>query len=213
MAAESRKISIERSRLLRWLQNFAVRHGEPSATLHDQQLALAAPDGAEAMITVPFPPLSESTGSLQQRLVDHVLLDRRVGVILVRRGGFGVGLFDGDRLLGHKTGTGYVQGKTKAGGWSQQRYARRRDNQARQLYQKASAAVSELLLPAVDDLAAVVGGGDRAGVLAALEPAELTPIKELLQPRLLPVPDPRLRVLEEFADQFLGVEIELNELA
>ncbi|HEY9290266.1 MAG TPA: acVLRF1 family peptidyl-tRNA hydrolase [Microlunatus sp.] len=209
-----RKITVERSRLPRWLQNFAVRHGEPSATLHDHQLRLDAPDGAVALITIPFPPLPDlADAALPQRLVDHALIDRTVGVILVRRGGFAVGLFDGPRLIDHKTGSGYVQGKTKAGGWSQQRYARRRDNQARQLYEKASAAVAAVLLPVAGDLAAVVGGGDRAGVLATLEPADLKPIMDLLQPRVLPTQDPRLRVLESFGEQFLTVEIELNDLA
>ena len=57
-----------------------------------------------------------------------------------------------------------MQGKTKAGGWSQQRYARRRANQASQAYAEAADVVAMIILPRIDDLDAVVGGGDRAGV-------------------------------------------------
>ena len=53
-----------------------------------------------------------------------------LGIILVRRGGYAVGLAHGDRLTAHKVGTRYVQSRTAAGGWSQQRFARRRANQA-----------------------------------------------------------------------------------
>ena len=84
-----------------------------------------------------------------------------MGAILIRRGGFAVGIFDGPRLVASKVGSWYVQGKTKAGGWSQQRYARRRANQASQAYAEAADVVAMIILPRIDDLAAVVGGGDR----------------------------------------------------
>ena len=41
-----------------------------------------------------------------------------------------MGVASGDRLTAHKVGTRYVQSRTAAGGWSQQRFARRRANQA-----------------------------------------------------------------------------------
>ena len=60
---------------------------------------------------------------------------------------------------------------------------------------------------------AVFGGGDRAGVLAALEAPVLRPVRDLLAPTIHPTDDPRLRVLEAFPRQFLAVDLELNELA
>ena len=54
-----------------------------------------------------------------------------------------------------------MQGRTKAGGQSQQRFARRRDNQARQAYEAAADHAARILgrvaLP-------VVTGGDHAAV-------------------------------------------------
>lgn len=110
-------------------------------------------------------------------------------------------------------GSAYVQGRTKAGGWSQQRYARRRANQAREAYGEAADVVATLLLPRADDLAAVVGGGDAVGVRAVLGDPRLAPLQALLQPRVLPTADPRLRVLESFGDQLREVRITLNALA
>ena len=106
-----------------------------------------------------------------------------------------------------------VQGRTKAGGWSQQRYARRREQQAGQAYAKAADAAAGLLLPVVADLEAVLGGGDRSGVEAVLADQRLMPLRRLLTGRVLATPDPRLDVLQRFGDQLREVEVTLNELA
>jgi hypothetical protein len=206
-----RVIDVSRDRLPRWLENFAARHGQPTDSIIDDAVLISAPDGATARLRVPFGPMPVDDRPAAVRLVDHVLTDRRIGALLVRRGGFAVGVFDGPRLINSKVGTSYVQSRTKAGGWSQQRYARRRDNQARQLYERATEAVTTILVPVADDLVAVAGGGDRPGVDSVLASQHL--IKDLLLPKIYPTEDPRLRVLEAFPDQFLAIEIELNKLA
>jgi len=208
-----RMITIERDRLARWLDNFAARHGGCSAVRNDDAVIITAPDGAIARIGVEFGPIPDDDRPLIDRLLDHVRTDRRIGAVLVRRGGFAVGVFDGPRLINSKVGSSYVQSRTKAGGWSQQRYARRRGNQARQLYERATEAIEAVLLPEVVDLVAVAGGGDRVGVEAALDVPRLRSVNDLLLPRIHPTDDPRLRVLEGFPDQFLAIAIELNELA
>ena len=193
------------------MTRFEDRHGPVSSSGTDAALVLSAPDGAGAVVEVPFPPLAAppSPGSVAA----HALVDRTLGAVLVRRGGYAVGWFEGRRLVGSKVGRTYVQGTTKAGGWSQQRYARRRANQANQAYGEAADVVATLLLPHVDDLVGVVGGGDAAGVQAVLADPRLAPLRALLQPRVLPTPDPRLRVLQAFADQLREVRITLNALA
>jgi Actinobacteria/chloroflexi VLRF1 release factor len=209
---QPRLVSIPRQRLEPWLTGFLERHGEAHVTAHGDRVTLVASDGAQADVFVPFPPLAAGNADLAG-LVRHVAVDRRVGAVLARKGGYAVGLFVGSRLVRSKVGSAYVQGKTKAGGWSQQRYARRRDNQAKHAYAEAADQVARLLLPEAGTLDAVVTGGDKTAVAAVLADPRLARLEGLVEPRVLPVPDPRLSVLTDFPDAFLALRIRLNELA
>jgi hypothetical protein len=207
-----RTVSIASARLQPWVDNFRRRHGEIEGTLDGDTVTLIAADGAKAQIDVPFPPLAGGEPALES-LLRHVATERHVGAILVRKGGYGVGVFSGARLLASKVGSSYVQGKTKAGGWSQQRYARRRDNQSRQAYDQAADEAARVLLPHLNQLSAVATGGDKAAVEAVLADPRLQALRPLVLPQVFPVPDPRLRVLQAFSEQFLALTIRLNELA
>ena len=59
-------------------------------------------------------------------------------MLLVRKGGFAIARLAAPTTTDSKVGQRHVQGRTKAGGQSQQRFARRRDNQARQAYEAAA---------------------------------------------------------------------------
>ncbi len=199
-------------RLSRWLDGFAHRHGAVEALLSSDAVTLVAEDGAGAVIAVPFLPW-RPVGEPLEALLAHVGRPRAVGAVLVRKGGYAVGRFLGARLVESKVDSTYVQGRTKAGGWSQQRYARRRDNQSAKAYAETADVAARLLAPHAATLDAVVGGGDPPAVAAVLADPRLAGLRPLLQPRVLPVPDPRLRVLEAFSEQFLSVEIALNARA
>jgi hypothetical protein len=207
-----RLVRVSAERLRGWVDGFAGRHGGVEATLTSDEVTLVAPDGARAVVAVPWLPWTP-VGEPVDALVQHVTRERRVGAVLVRKGGYAVGRFVGDRLVASKVDSTYVQGRTKAGGWSQQRFARRRDNQSAKAYAETADVAVRLLAPHAGDLDAVVGGGDTAAVLAVLADPRLAALRPLLQPRVHPVPDPRLRVLEAFPEQFRAVEISLNALA
>jgi len=207
-----RLVRVAPARLAGWLDGFGTRHGGFRTRLASDQVTLDAADGACAVVAVPFLPWTPA-GEPVDALLAHVGRERRVGALLVRKGGYAVGRFTGSRLVASKVDSTYVQGRTKAGGWSQQRFARRRDNQSAKAYAEAADVVTRLLLPHAGDLAAVVTGGDRSAVAVVLEDPRLAPLCHLLQPRVHPVSDPRLRVLEAFPEQFLAVEITLNALA
>lgn len=207
-----RTVAVPAARLQPWLEGFERRHGPFTAVLSEDSVRLVASDGAAAQVAVPFPPLTPQ-GSLVESLVAHVLTDRRVGAILVRKGGFAVGIFLGARLLASKVGSSYVQGTTKAGGWSQQRYARRRDNQSRKAYAEAADVAVRVLLPQLDTLEAVATGGDKPAIAAVLADPRLAAVAPLVLPQVHAVPDPRLRVLGAFPEQFLAVPVHLNSLA
>jgi hypothetical protein len=211
-SAPNRVVQVSAERLSGWIDRFTERHGGVRFDRHESAVRLIAPDGATAWVRGRFGPVGEHP-DLRTALLDHVVRDRLVGAVLVRRGGYAVGVFDGRELRASKVGRAYVQGRTKAGGWSQQRYARRRTHQADQAYAAAADAAAQILLPVVDELAAVVGGGDRGGVDAVLADPRLRPLRSLLSGRVLPTSDPRLEVLRRFGDQLRAVEITLNELA
>jgi hypothetical protein len=230
----TRRVTVAPARLAGWLQGFTGRHGETSVHLSGDVVQLSGSDAATARIEVPFPPLAGSgaasgfgsgvkgvaldpltpepllEGALLEVLVAHVTRSRRVGVLLVRKGGYASGVFDGADLLASKVGTSYVQGTTKAGGWSQQRYARRRANQASAAYAHAADTAVRVLLPETGRLDALVTGGDRAAIEATLADPRLEPLRALRVASVLTVADPRLAVLKATPEQFLAIRITLD---
>jgi hypothetical protein len=210
-AAPDRIVSVAPERLARWLTGFEERHGAMRVTGGGEHVILVAADGAQARISVPFPPLLGEDPV--NDLLGHASVARQVGALLVRKGGYAVGVFSGRRLSASKVGSSYVQGRTKAGGWSQQRFARRRENQAGRAFEAAADATAAVLLPVLDALEAVFLGGDRAAVDAVLSDPRLAAVRAKAGSAVWPVAEPRRRVLEAFPDQFLAVRIHLNPLA
>ncbi|HUR15017.1 MAG TPA: acVLRF1 family peptidyl-tRNA hydrolase [Mycobacteriales bacterium] len=181
-------MTVSPERLARWLSGFEERHGPAAVEAGQDEVVHTAADGAVAAVEVPFPPLAGP-------LVEHVLRDRVVGVLLVRLGGHAAGVFEGTRLVASKVGSRNVQGRSAAGGWSQQRFARRRAGQAVVAHAAAADDAAKVLLG--QDLDALLVGGDRNGVDAVLADRRLVHLQGLVTGRLLAVPDPRLKVLQE----------------
>lgn len=179
-------MTVPPTRLQRWLTGFEERHGAVEVTTTPEAVTLRAADGAEAHVEVPFPPLDGD-------LVAHVLRERTVGVLLARKGGHAAGVFVGDVLVDSKVGSRHVQGRTAAGGWSQQRFARRREGQAAVAGQAAADTAARVLL--ARPLDALVVGGDRTAVDDVLADPRLRHL--VPTGRLHDVPDPRLAVLKE----------------
>ncbi|MCW2525527.1 MAG: hypothetical protein JWM76_387 [Pseudonocardiales bacterium] len=207
--ADARRVAVAPERLNRWLDNFAARHGALEWERGPERVAVVAADGSRAWFEVPYPPLIKQLG-VATDLITHASADRRIGAILVRRGGYGAGVFEGSRLIASKVDTSYVQGTTKAGGWSQQRYARRRANQAHSAFAEAADIAARILVPALATLDAVVTGGDRAAVDEVLADPRLSGVRELVRGPLLQVPDPRLRVLQQLPEQFRAVTVRIH---
>lgn len=204
----TRIVSVGPERLDKWLTGFRERHGEVEYDVTPTSLTVSAADGSSAVVTVPFGPLEVLT---REGLVAHVLRARRLGVLLVRRGGYGAGVFAGGKLLDSKVGSRHVQGTTKAGGWSQQRYARRRDNQAREAFAAATEVAVRILAPAKLDV--LVCGGDRRAVDTVLDDPRLKELATLVRPPFLGVPDPKQKVLEQAGVDARAVRIEVAQPA
>ncbi len=127
------------------------------------------------------------------------------GVLLVRKGGFAMARLSGTTLGESKTGQRHVQGRTKAGGQSQQRFARRRDNQARQAYEAAAEHAARILGTLSGP---VVVGGDRGAVEEVLADHRLSEMR-VVDP-WLDVPDPRRSVLEQAIADAATVRVEVR---
>ncbi|GAA1574371.1 acVLRF1 family peptidyl-tRNA hydrolase [Kribbella hippodromi] len=206
MGRVTRVVSVGPGRLGKWLDGFGVRHGVLRYEVMPESVTVSAEDGSTAVVTVPFEPLDVLS---REGLLAHVLVERRVGVLLVRRGGYGAGVFAGGKLLASKVGARHVQGTTKAGGWSQQRYARRRDNQAREAFAAATEVAVRVLVPARLDV--LVCGGDRRAIETVLEDPRLKELAGLVRPPFLGVADPKQKVLEQAGVDALAIRITVDQ--
>ena len=204
----ARTILVPRLRVVRWFENLASRHGEPSYAVRAGRLVATAPDGASAEAALPFAEQYDGIAD-PQAFAAAITMPRRWGVLLVRKGGFAVALVRDGTVAESKVGQRHVQGRTKAGGQSQQRFARRRDNQARQAYEAAADHAARILGP-VD---ALVCGGDRAAVEAVLADPRLRGLADLRVGPWLPVPDPRRAVLDQAVTDGASVELTVTEPA
>ncbi len=194
-------MTVPPSRLERWLAGFVTRHGVTTTLYddaHEALVTLSGADGSQAFVEVPFPPLVGD-------LVGHVRRSRTVGVLLARKGGHAAGVFVGGSLVSSKVGSRHVQGRSAAGGWSQQRFARRREGQASVASGAAADVAVRILL--AQPLEFVVVGGERSAVDAVLADPRLATLRPLVTGRLLDVPDPRLTVLQSAPWQDVWIRV------
>ena len=107
-----------------------------------------------------------------------------------------------------------MHGRSAAGGWSQHRFARRREKQASEALAAAAGAAVTVFGPwERGRLDAVVLGGDKRAMADLAADPRLAPYLALATDRFLTVPDPRRAVLENAPRLFLAVKIRLTEPA
>ncbi|MGW4131660.1 acVLRF1 family peptidyl-tRNA hydrolase [Amycolatopsis japonica] len=213
VAGGGRAVEVAPDRLEGWYARFAVRNeGVRSTELKPDTVTVVADNGVVAVATVPFGPLKAVgtvTGLAVGPLVEHALISRRIALMLVRRGGHSVGIARGGVVVQSRTDRHLVQGRSAAGGWSQQRFARRREGQVRTALRAAAEDALEVLVPQLSEVDAVVLGGDRRALETLREDRRLAPLFERAEPRVLDIPEPRRTVLEDAAERAVAVEITL----
>jgi hypothetical protein len=195
------EVLVPAQRFVRWVENFTRRHG-PTALSVGGGLHGLAEDGSTFAGALPF--AREYDGPAEpEAFVGACTPPEHWGVLLVRKGGFAVARLRGSEVVDSKVGQRHVQGRTKAGGQSQQRFARRRDNQARVAYEAAAEHAARIL----SGVRLVVSGGDHVAVDAVLEDARLSHLLVVLP--WLAVPDPRRRVLDQAVADACSVRVEV----
>ena len=200
-------VFVPAARVARWVANFSDGHGGVQLTVSDHRLEGSAPDGSTFTAALPFAAAYDGVPDADA-FAAAVTVPAAWGVLLVRKGGFAIARLKGEQTVESKVGQRHVQGRTKAGGQSQQRFARRRDNQARQAYE-AAADHAARILGGLDRNALLVVGGDRTAVEAVLEDPRLADLATRVTKPWLPVPDPRRSVLEAAVHDACSVRVDV----
>jgi hypothetical protein len=144
-------------------------------------------------------------------LFDALAEDLVVAALLVRLGGFAVGVFEGERLVASKVGTRFVKGRHKKGGSSANRFRRRREEQARALIGAAAETALSVLEPWKTRVEFAALGGDRRAVdeVLAAEP-RLAWLAERALPRFFTTGEPRLRELKRLPYDLYSAELRVE---
>ncbi len=195
------------------MDRFAASHGSLTVRAVGPALVLDAADGGRARLvdrcqvgTTPEDPAPLPDAGAW---LDRAIAPRTVGIVLVRRRAHAVGVAHGDDLIAHHVDTHHVQGRTKAGGWSQQRYARRRANQAGQAWESAVADVQRVISPHAARLDLILPGGDVEGLTKVLGDVRLRALADVPRLARIGVAEPRFDVLEQVAAQLRSVLVEV----
>ncbi len=208
----SRTVEVPPDRLVGWYDRYAATHPGAHPSYADGLVRVDAVGGSSVVMTplLPFAPVvGGADDQLVAALAEHAARPTVTALVLVRRGGYAVGVARGGELIRSKVGSRYVQSRTAAGGWSQQRFARRREGQAKELVRAAAEAWSGLApspAPAV-----LVTGGDRGLCDQVLAEPQLRRLAALGSARHLDLPDPRLAVLREAAVRTQALLVTINE--
>ena len=156
-------------------------------------------DAAAAWIVAPpFPvtAFANEEGIHTAQLRELLARERRVAAVLLRLGGYAIGLYDGERLVEARNATRFVKNRHRKGGQSQRRFDRIREKQVDELFDHLCRDASERLSPYANGLDFIVYGGDRHTVQACLKVCRF--LQEFpcpVLPRFLTVPEPRHETL------------------
>lgn len=191
-------------------KRLAPLDGSPGRTVYADGEARIASEAGELVVRPPFGLAhhAEYDRVRVSPLLEEIAEDHVVAVLLVRLGGYAVGVFEGERLVASKVGSRFVKNRHKKGGSSSNRFRRRREEQADALVREAAEVAARVLSPWRERVEFVALGGDRAAVAAVLaERPELAWLRERAVDRFLTVPDPRRRVLEALPYDLYAVEM------
>ena len=208
---DTRVAFVSGDRLPGWVERFRASHGELREGADDDGLRLLAADGATALLQPPWPDGGRPGrgDDSAARLASLTSQPRRLGLVLVRRGGYSVAVVSEGRVLASKTGTRHVQSRTAAGGWSQQRFARRRANQADALVEAVAGHAARIFED--QGVEYLVPGGDRTLAGQVLAEPVLKRYAPLVRLPFLDVPDPRAAVLKKAAADLCAVRIVVTD--
>lgn len=191
-------------------KRLAALEGEPGRTIYAAGTVRVEHADDTLLVRPPFGITHEAEYDAVrlEPLFTALAEDHVVGALLVRLGGYAVGVFEGEQLVASKVGSRFVKGRHKKGGRSANRFRRRREGQERELVNEAAGVAAAVLEPWRERIEFVALGGHRPtvnDVLAATP--QLTWIKDRALPRFFTVAEPRRRVLERLPYDLYSAEL------
>lgn len=185
-------------RLPGWVDRFAAAHrGLAVQEDTDDGVSLRMVDGAVALLSPPWPDDGRPGRGvdLLERLASLASQERALGIVLVRRGGFAVGVSVGGVLRAHKVGSASARSRGADAGAA---VVERTRQEAGRVF-------------AGQSFEYLATGGDKALVDAVLAAPTLRP--QAGRPRLAPlaVADPNMAVLQKAATDFCAVRIQVTD--
>jgi peptide subunit release factor 1 (eRF1) len=130
--------------------------------------ALFVTDRERLLVLPPFP--IEKALAVERidtgPLVELLARPRTVAAVLLRRGGYTMGVFRGDYLVASKTDRRFVKGRHRKGGQSQRRYDRTREKQIHELFGMACEDLRATFAPYEREIEHLFLGGDRLALIA-----------------------------------------------
>jgi hypothetical protein len=201
-----RHVVVPPDRWERWYAGFDTRHHPVEARVEAGVWHLTGADGAYAEVRAPWGRPIDDPDALPQLLTPP----DDWGVLLARKAGHAVARLHGGAPVATKVSRRHVQGRTKAGGQSQQRFARRRDNQAKASYAAAADRAALLLLDPVP-VPLLVTGGDRAALAAVLDDRDLRGLPTPVSDVVLTFPKPSQDALLAAIREAQGVRVAIHD--
>ena len=188
-------------------KRLAPLEGEQGRTSYANGVVRIELPGEAIVVRLPFGLQHEHEYDTVQLapLLEALAGDHIVAAVLVRLGGYAVGVFDGERLVASKVGSRFVKNRHKKGGSSANRFRRRREEQERALLDAATVTAASVLEPHRERIEHVALGGDHGAAIRVAERLPWLAGKTLT--RFFDVPDPRQRVLERLPYDLYAAEL------
>lgn len=204
-------VQVTQARLRPWLDGFVQRNGQIASI---ERFTVRTERGGSAMISGSLAGTKPAEFTSLDQLVDACRPHLEAAVVLLRRGGYSAArvAIDGIQVnvQASKTGTGYVQGRTAAGGQSQQRFARRRDNQATKLVESADRAVRTVFGDQPTGMGLFILGGDKLLIDQLLQLPAARQLVDIQQRITVAIGNPRRRLIEHAVELATTVQITVH---
>ena len=152
------------------------------------------------LVMPPFPVAKSSSSHTCEIEPLYSLLHQELllGLVMVRLGEYGIGVFQGENLLSSKVGTGLVHARHRQGGSSSNRFRRHREKQMETFFTRVCEHAREQLEPYAGRLDYVLFGGTKETILDFRKQCHfLHDFDKVTLDRLLNIREPKRPGLEE----------------